>query len=214
MDEKSLDEKSIDESSLEIFREIGNIGAGNAATALAGILGRQVRMSVPQAEIVPFNTIVNILDGPETVVAGILVDMKGDLNGYILLLLSLQDCAGMVSLTLGDLTRGGRDSPPYFSDLESSALLEISNILVGSFITSISSLTGLRIQPSTPQMTVDMLGAIMSIAAIEYGLMGDSVLFLKTEFSEETDNIAGHFFLIPDYESYKTLMNSLCAQEG
>ena len=194
---------------LDVFREIGNIGAGNAASALAGLLNRRITMSVPDASVVPFNSIINVLQGPETLVAGMLVDFSGDLSGYILLLLGMEDAMAVVSQALGEPARD--TSSPDFSltDMERDTLLEIANILVGSFLSAISTLSGLRVVPSVPQISIDMLGAILSISTIEYGRIGDTVLFLKTQFNDPGGEIAGHFFLIPDYNSYEVLLKAL-----
>lgn len=202
--------KNMDNQQLDMFREIGNIGAGNAVTALAHLLNREINMSVPDARVVEFNEIVNILDGPETPVAGMLVDMSGDLNGYILLVLALDNAYEMVSLALSeDRPTPENIGPEHFDEMDYSVLTEIANILVGSYLSSIATLSGLNTNQNVPQIAMDMLGAIISIAAIEYGQIGDSVLLLQTKFSDIDKEMAGHFFLIPDYESYKLLMKSL-----
>ena len=194
---------------LDVFREIGNIGAGNAASALAGLLNRRITMSVPDASVVPFNSIINVLEGPETLVAGTLVDFSGDMNGYILLLLGMKDAMSMVSQALNTEPRDTFSPEFGLDDMECDTLIEIANILVGSFLSAISTFSGLRVMPSVPQLAIDMLGAIISIATVEYGRIGDTVLFLKTQFNDPDGEIAGHFFLIPDYNSYKILLNSL-----
>jgi len=194
---------------LDVFKEIGNIGAGHAASALAGLLDRRITMSVPEASVVPFSEIVNVLEGPETLVAGVLIDVSGDLNGYILLLLGMNDAMSMLAHALEEPERDTTDPDFDLTEMEKDALLEIANILVGSFLSAISSFSGLGATPSVPQMSIDMLGAILSIATIEYGQIGDSVLFLKTRFNDPEGEINGHFFLIPDYNSYKMLLNAL-----
>jgi len=194
---------------LDVFKEIGNIGAGHAASALAGLLDRRITMSVPEASVVPFNEIVNVLEGPETLVAGVLIDVSGDLNGYILLLLGMNDAMSMLAHALEEPERDTTDPDFDLTEMERDALLEIANILVGSFLSAISSFSGLGATPSVPQLSIDMLGAILSIATIEYGQIGDSVLFLKTKFNDSEGEINGHFFLIPDYSSYKMLLNAL-----
>jgi len=194
---------------LDVFKEIGNIGAGHAASALAGLLNKRITMSVPDASVVSFDEILSVLDGPETLVAGVLIDCVGDLNGYILLLLCMQDAMSMVTQALDEPERDVTDSSFNLTDLEKDTLLEISNILVGSFLTAITDFSGLSARPSVPQLSIDMLGAILSIATIEYGKIGDSVLFLKTQFNDPAGDINGHFFLIPDYKSYKMLISAL-----
>ena len=194
---------------LDVFKEIGNIGAGNAASALAGLLNRRISMSVPDAAVVPFNSMMNVLEGPETLVAGMLVDFAGDMNGYILLLLGMSDAMAMVSHALEQPIRDITAIDFALNEMERDTLVEISNILVGSFLSAISTMSGLRVMPSVPQIAVDMLGALISIATIEYGRIGDTVLFLKTQFKDPAGEISGHFFLIPDYNSYKILLSSL-----
>jgi len=194
---------------LDVFKEIGNIGAGNAASALADLLNRRISMSVPEASVMPFNEITEVLGGPETLVSGVLIDVSGDLNGYILLILGMDEALSMVTQALGEPMRD--TSAPGFnlSEMERDTLLEIANILVGSFLSAISSFSGLGATPAVPQMAVDMFGAIINIAMVEYGKIGDSVLFLKTQFNDLAGEISGHFFLIPDYNSYKMLLKAL-----
>ena len=194
---------------LDVFKEIGNIGAGNAASALAGLLNRRISMTVPEASAVPFSHITGMLDGPETLVAGILVDLEGDLNGYILLLLGMGDAMAMVAQALDEPKRDASAPDFKLTELEKDTVSEIANILVGSFLSAISTMTGLNVRPVVPQLAIDMLGALVSIATIEYGMIGDTVLFLKTQFNDLEGEISGHFFLIPDYKSYKILLNAL-----
>ncbi|MDR2590335.1 MAG: chemotaxis protein CheC [Oscillospiraceae bacterium] len=205
----SDEHESILTKHLDVFKEIGNIGAGHAASALAGLLNRKITMSVPEASVVPFSEIVNVLDGPETLVAGVLIDLSGELNGYILLLLGMEDAMSMVAQALQEPRRDTSEPTFELSHMEQDTLLEIANILVGSFLSAISSLSGLGATPTVPQLAIDMLGAILNIAMIEYGQIGDSVLFLNTKFSDMDGDINGHFFLIPDYNSYKILLESL-----
>jgi chemotaxis protein CheC len=139
----------------------------------------------------------------------VLIDVSGDLNGYILLLLGMQDAMSMVSQALHEPERDTTEPGFELTEMEKDTLLEIANILVGSFLSAITSFSGLSAIPTVPQLAIDMLGAILSIAMIEYGKIGDSVLFLKTQFNDPAGDINGHFFLIPDYNSYKILLNAL-----
>lgn len=205
----SIENDSNLEKHLDVFKEIGNIGAGHAASSLALLLNRRITMSVPEASVVSFDEILSVLDGPETLVAGVLVDCTGDLNGYILLLLGMEDAMSMVSQALDETARDVDDPDFALTELEKDALLEISNILVGSFLTAITDFSSLSATPAVPQLAIDMLGAILSIATIEYGKIGDSVLFLKTQFNDLAGDVNGHFFLIPDYNSYKMLITAL-----
>ena len=110
---------------LDVFKEIGNIGAGHAASALAGLLNRRITMSVPEASVVPFSDIVEVLDGPETLVAGVLIDVSGDLNGYILLLLAMEDAMAMVSQALEEPPRDTTAPDFELSFMEQDMLLRL-----------------------------------------------------------------------------------------
>lgn len=202
--------ENVDNQQLDIFKEISNIGSGNAVTSLSTILGREVEMSIPDVRVVPFNDILNILNGPESLVAGIMVNMTGDLEGYLLMVMEPKDAYEIISLARGEKrTPQGVFNIESMTDLDVSTLTEIANIMLGAYLSAICTLTNLSVMPSVPQLAVDMVGAILSIVAIEYSQVGDSVLFLNTNFTDKSKEIRGHFFLIPDYESYNTLMKSL-----
>jgi len=194
---------------LDVLKEIGNIGAGHAASSLASLLNRKIEMSVPEADLLPFNQVVEVLDGPETLVAGVCIDVRGDLNGFILLVLSMDDALTMISQALQEPMRDTTAPDFELTELERDTLLEICNILVGAFLSAITSFSGLGATPSVPQLSVDMLGAILSIALIEYGTIGDSALCMKTQLVDVEGDMNGHFFLIPDYNSYKMLLKAL-----
>jgi chemotaxis protein CheC len=92
------------------------------------------------------------------------------------------------------------------SEMQISALKEISNILIGSYLSAISSLTGFTVNASVPELVIDMAGAIMNLLVSAYGEYGDGVLFMETEFVTAAQSIFGRFFLIPDVDSYNRLM--------
>lgn len=195
---------------LDVFREIGNIGAGNAATALASMLGHTIKMSVPNVKLVPFSEIPNIIGGPELVIVGGMVEFTGDLTGYLILVLGLEQAKRMISALFGT-TSGTNETPgpDDFNEMEHSALNEIMNILSGSYLSAIGEFTRLKIIPSIPYMCVDMVGAVLSIIAVEYGKYSDNVLFFETKFSDESKETLGNFFLAPNQESYERLLSSL-----
>lgn len=210
--------KSINEITamqLDVFREIATVGAGNAATALAKILNTRMEMTVPEARIVPFDHVADILNGPETIVVGILIAMSGDLEGYIMLVQELSDAWSLVSVLLGVPFDEAAFDPEkaVFSELELSAISEIGNILISSYLSAISGMTGLSIKASIPDTVIDMAGAILSVPAIEYGTVGDAVLFLGTRFTDAGRSMGGQFFLIPNLESYSVLMRALGVED-
>ena len=190
---------------LDVLREIGNIGSGNAATALAKMLNRKVNMDVPRAKILEFKEVSDTLGGAELPVVGILLKMTGDLKGNIMFILQQEAARMLVNMLMGKTA--GVDEE--YSEMEISALKEIGNILAGSYLSALSTLTNLKIMPSIPDIAMDMAGAILSVPAIEFGKVGDTVLYIETEFSEGSDKVVGDFFLIPDVDTYDVLLKAL-----
>ncbi|MCX8130300.1 MAG: chemotaxis protein CheC [Clostridia bacterium] len=190
---------------IDVLREIGNIGAGNAATALAKMLNKKVDMDVPKINVLEFKEVNEILGGAEILVIGILLRVTGDLTGDIMFILEYKAAQVLVNILMGKPV----DELNDFNEIELSALREIGNILAGSYLSALSALTNLKIMPSVPEMAIDMAGAILSVPAIQFGKVGDTVLYIETEFSEGSTRVVGDFFLIPDVESYATLLKAL-----
>jgi chemotaxis protein CheC len=196
---------------LDVLKEIGNIGSGNAATALAKLLNRKVDMNVPRTKILEFKEVSETLGGAELPVVGIMLGMTGDLTGSIMFILHENEAEILVNMIMKGLL--GCDMPRekgcMFNDIELSALKEIGNILAGSYLTALSAMTNLNIVPSTPDVAIDMAGAILSVPAIEFGKVGDTVLYIETEFIDGDDSVMGDFFLVPDYDTYDVLLKAL-----
>lgn len=190
---------------LDVLKEIGNIGAGNATTALSKMINKKVDMGVPQVKILEFKHVADVLGGADTPVVGILLDVTGDIAGMMMFILEQQSAHILVNILMGreihDLSE--------FTEIDLSALREIGNILTGSYLSSLSTLTQLKITLSIPQMAFDMAGAILSVPAIEFGKVGEKVLFIETNFAEGDDEVAGYFILIPDIPSFHTILQSL-----
>lgn len=196
-----------DEFDLDILKEISNIGAGNAAGSLSTLVGQEIDISVPNCSMVGFNKIADLLGGPENVLVGILVQMSGDFEGFILMMLELDDAAKTLKLLMNlDETPG-----PDLTLDELEPMKEVCNILVGAYVSAITTMTGLKIIPSVPSMTMDMAMAIMNVPALVYGEVGEYVLMLDTKFggTAEKESINGHFLLIPTIESFEILKKAL-----
>lgn len=203
---KNMSEMTVDSISnqfLDVLKEIGNIGAGNAMTALAQMLGRKVDMKVPQVMLLEFPEVGEAMGGEETLLAGIYFKVNGDIHGSIMFLLETESARTLVSMLMGTTIEGEE-----FSEMEISALKEIGNIIAGSYLNSLSTLTGMKIYPSVPDLAMDMAGALLSVPAIEFGETGDRMLFIKTHFFDSA-NVNGYFILTPDVESYKKILSAL-----
>ena len=154
---KNFDELNVLE--LDTIREIGSIGTGNAATALSSMLGCEVRIDVPEVRIMGYNEAIDWIGGPEVITAGVVVRMGGEVNG---IMLSVQQIE-FVNLVLGHMV--GREIEDYsqLTELDRSALVEVGNIMISTFINALSGLADLTIQVTVPAFAVDMQGAILTV---------------------------------------------------
>lgn len=201
MSELNLD--NLSEQYFDILKELGNIGAGNATTALAQMLQCKVDMKVPQVKLLEFNEVGDLMGGEETIMAGIYLCVEGDITGSIMFLVEKESARHLVNKLMGqELTTED------FNEIELSAMKEIGNIITGAYLNSLSTLTGLKIFPSVPDLTIDMAGAILSVPAIEFGTLGDKILLIQTQFTDDYE-LNGYFILVPDIESYGKILGAL-----
>ena len=187
----------------DVLREIGNIGAGNATSALAQMLGRKVELSVPRVRLLDFKDVGGAIGGEEQIMAGIYLLVEGDITGSMMFLLKKESAGELVSMLMG---QPERDPDAELSEIECSALKEIGNIITSSYLNSLSSLTGLTVFPSVPSLCVDMAGAILSVPAIEFGMMCDKLLLIENKFQSGAD---GYLILVPDIDSYDKIFGAL-----
>ncbi len=201
-----MDQFNIDsmEQYYDVLKEIGNIGAGNATTALSQLINCKVDMKVPQVKVLTFSEVGEMMGGEEQIMAGIYLCVEGDITGSIMFLLEQNSAKHLVSKLMG-IEIGQSDD---LDEIQISALKEIGNIITGAYLNSLSTLLNLCIYPSVPDMTIDMAGAILSVPAIEFGTLGDKILLIQTQFSDDID-IDGYFILVPDMESYKKILTCL-----
>ena len=187
----------------DVLKELGNIGAGNATTALSQMMQCKVDMSVPQVKLMEFKELGEMMGGEEIIMAGIYLAIEGDVAGSIMFLLEKQAARHLVNKLMGTSVEGEE-----FSEMEFSALKEVGNIITAAYLNSLASLTNLKLHPSVPDLTVDMAGAILSVPAIEFGTLGDKMLLIQTQFFDEMV-LDGYFILIPDLESYGKILSAL-----
>ena len=195
-------EKMSDEY-FDVLKELGNIGAGNATTALSQMMQCKVDMSVPQVKLMEFKELGEMMGGEEIIMAGIYLAIEGDVAGSIMFLLEKQAARHLVNKLMGTSVEGEE-----FSEMEFSALKEVGNIITAAYLNSLASLTNLKLHPSVPDLTVDMAGAILSVPAIEFGTLGDKMLLIQTQFFDEMV-LDGYFILVPNLDSYSKILSAL-----
>ncbi|WP_026893827.1 chemotaxis protein CheC [Clostridiisalibacter paucivorans] len=200
----NIDMNNLNSTLIDVLKELGNIGSGNATTSLAKLINKKVDMEVPQVKILDFKDVSEALGNAEKTVIGIYFEMEGDIVGNIMFILDQSSARNLVDILMN---REGDEKD--LSDMDISALSEIGNILAASYINSLSTLTGLNIKISIPSVAIDMAGAIISVPAVQFGIMGDKVLFIETEFQEDNKQVHGDLFLIPEIESFEKILNSL-----
>ena len=228
--------EKVSETYLDVLKEIGNIGAGNAMTALSQMLNCKVDMKVPQVKLLDFNEVGALMGGEEQVMVGVFLGVEGDITGSMMFLVEQGSAKHLLHKIMGDMVQ-----QEGFSEIEFSAMQEIGTtprgcwlrcmmfrhstalwcslacsqgcagaryIITGAYLNSLSMMTNLTIIPTPPSLTLDMAGAILSVPAIEFGTLGDKILLIQSQFYDEVE-IDGYFILVPDIESYPKILTSL-----
>lgn len=186
----------------DVLKEIGNIGAGNATTALASLLQSKVDMAVPKVMVLDFKDVGAMLGGEEQELVAAYLGVEGDITGSILFLTKKESAMMVAQKMLGEYFSG------EMGEMEISAVKEVSNIITGSYLNALASLTGLTIYPSVPDLAIDMAGAVLSVPAIEFGIVGDKILLIESQLSNEIE-MEGFFIMVPDVDSYEKILRSL-----
>ena len=195
------DEFNLTPNQMDALREIGNVGAGNSATALSQIINRRIDMNVPKVALVPIESVPDLVGGPDTIVVGVFLRVYGKAPGNILFLLPQKSAFFLVDTLMGK-THGATDKLDF---MDESALMEIGNILAGAYLNAFFTFTNISMLPSIPALAMDMAGAILNVVLVQLGQMGDTAMVIETEFLSEDDGINGHFFLVPDPGSLETI---------
>jgi chemotaxis protein CheC len=200
----------IDVERQDVLREIANIGAGHAATALASLLERPIEQSVPNVMVISLGDMPQYLGGAEKLVVAGMLDISGDLSGFFIVVLEVGQADKLISMMMGkDTGKKQKNTIDRYSSVEKSVITETVNILGGSYLTALSEMTGLNGYPSPPYLCVDMVGAVMNVAIAEAGKTGDFAVFFQSELYNEKDRIIGDLFLIPDKSSCNKILESL-----
>ncbi len=205
-------EESFTSDHLDVLREIGNIGAGHAATALSKLLNKKIDMKVPNVNVVSFDEMMDLAGGADNIVVTVFLRIEGEVTGSMFFVLPLEKASNFIRKMVGD--ESFSFSHPPYSEIGLSAMQELGNILSGSYLSSLSDFTNLNLLPSVPALSVDMVGAVIGFGLVEISQRGDHVIVINTELSEyeneeKSELVEGQFILLPDPDSYQTLFRSL-----
>ena len=189
---------------LDALKELGNIGAGNSATALSQIISKKIDMSVPRVKVYSIYEIPELFGGSENIVVGVLLRMFGDMQGSLMFLLDEESARKLLSdMMLGQEVGNLTDELPM------SAMMEVGNIISSSYLNALSFFSNLTIIPSTPAFAYDMAGAILGTILYEVSELSDQVLLIETDFLGNGEAIRGHFFVLPDLPSLGILLKAV-----
>lgn len=196
--------EQVTENYYDVLKELGNIGAGNAMTALSQMLNCKIDMKVPQVRLLDFADVGDMMGGEEQIMAGVFLGVVGDITGSMMFMMGEESAKHLIRKVTGGMLPENTE----FEEMGLSAMQEVGNIITGAYLNSLSSMTGMKIFPSPPAVTVDMAGAILSVPAIQFGIYGDKLLLIQSQFYDEV-MMDGFFILIPDLESYDKILAAL-----
>lgn len=199
------DYNDLNEIQLDVLREIGNIGTGNAAMALAEMLATPIDISVPTVRILDYEAAMEVMGGPENMIVGLLLSFDGDIEGMIMFLLEKDFAHMMINTLMGEDTETFDPEDP----VSNSALTEVGNIMAASYVNAIAQMTEMRINLSVPYMSIDMLGAILSVPAIHYANISDKIIMIDNHLKGNNTSASNHILMLPDVESLQKIMTAL-----
>ena len=191
---------------LDALREVANIGAGHAATALSQMIGETIMISVPTISVARLEEVPPALAAPDEIVAAVLMHMQGDLSGRTLLVFPQRDAFRLAQLLLR------RDRPSTeFGDMERSAIKEAGNILSSAYMNALSDFMGMMLLPSPPGLAVDMSAAVLTTAYLQFGTDKDYVFCVESDFlvNDAGERLRGFFLLLPDAESLQAILEAV-----
>src|SRR5690625_3533959 len=193
---------------IDILKEIGNIGAGNAATSMAQLINKQVHMQVPNVKVVKFDEMMEIAGGPDEIIVGMFFEISGNVTGSVFFMLSIDEAEKLVQQMVQDPNIKLQNESN--NQLAFSALKELGNIITVAYLTALSDFLNIDIRPSIPYLTIDMVGAILTVGLVELSRISDYAIVIDTEINDQTiDGITGHFFLLPDPDSLAKIFTAL-----
>jgi chemotaxis protein CheC len=197
--------RELRERERDALKEMANIGAGHAATALSQLTNRRIMIDVPKVELCTIEEAASAV-GDGGVVAAVLMHVLGDLTGRSLLLFEKSLALQLADMLLGREPR----TTKVFAELEQSALKETANILTGAYLNGLADMLGLMLIPSVPSLAIDLSAAILSSAYLDFAYEQGHVIILDTRFRFEPgdSSMSGHFVLLPDPASLEVILKA------
>lgn len=203
MDLKKYEE--IGEQGLDIIREVANIGTGYAATSLAGLINKEMRMEVPHIYIQGYDKTIEKVGDPEECIAAVLTQMSGDIDGIMMFILRLDFINMVLESTLGKTIT----DYSQLDEMGISAVTEIGNIIMSSYANAISKISQMKIELSVPSIAVNMLGGIMTVPMTVFGYETDKLMLIDGKLIANSQKLNSTLLMMPDIRSLNELMKRL-----
>ena len=200
---RSYDDMNLQE--LDVMREIGSIGTSHAATSLSKMLQKEIRITIPQVNILGYEEAVDRIGDMEQIVAATLVKMSGDVDGLMLFLFNLDFANTVLEKMMGESYKGFEE----MDELARSALTEIGNIIICSYINAFSQLVNVDIELSVPSATMNMLGAILTVPIAEYGYETDKLMYCNADFVMDGKQLSDWLLMLPDIRALNDILDKL-----
>ena len=199
----------LDNQHIDVLRELGNIGAGNAATSLSVMLDEGVGISVPQVKILDYDGVVRTVGDPEDLGIAIMIQYGGDVRGIVLFILNHEDAMSIGEILIGNMGGEEDSGSEMLSEMKLSMVKEIGNILGCSYLGSIATMTGLNFEISVPYVAIDMVGAILSAPLLLFSIDNSKILLIEESFVTDSRSMKSHVILFADIPSLNTILDKL-----
>ena len=191
---------------IDALREVANIGAGHAATALSQMVGETIMITVPTINIARLEEVPVQMADPDEPVAAVLMHMMGDLTGRTLLVFPKRTAVRLASRLLKKT-----QSEQALSEMGESAIKEAGNILSSAYMNALSDFMGMLLLPSPPSLAIDMSTAVLTTAYLQFGTDRDYVFCVESEFymTDVDEKLRGFFLLLPDPASLQAILRAV-----
>ena len=200
---KSYEDMNLQE--LDVMKEMSSIGTSHAATALSKLLQKEVRITIPEISILSYEETVDRIGHMEELVAATLVQMKNEVEGLMLFIFKMD----LANAVLGKLLERHYQSFEELDEMDFSALEEIGNIIICSYVNAFTQLVGVEIDLSVPSSTINMLGGILTVPIAEYGYETDKLMYINAEFIMDGEKLSDGLLMLPDIKSLNSILEKL-----
>jgi len=201
-----MEKITLDSAQRDGLQELANIGAGHASTALSKMINREVKMGIPHVKVIPLSEAGKYIQD-EQIVVGIFLKISDEIPSYVMMLIPRESAFALADLLLGVNERSG---DRVLSEMDTSALSEVANVMICSFFDSISALLGMSVVPGPPHLAYDIPDAVLDYVLIQIGEVSNDIFLFNVDLQGEKEhNFEIHMFLLPEPDSVNTLLKRM-----